>query len=128
MVVIRRRRDSALLVASAVGDDFERLLGGHVEFGELAIETARREMREELGQELRDVRLLGVLENRFELDGLAGHEIVFVFEAAFAEDGAYEIEQQGILDDPTGLVRVYWRTPDDGPRRVVPDGVLELIG
>ena len=66
MVVIRRPRDGALLVSQ--GDDvppFQRPLGGHVEFGEYAADTLHRELLEEIGQAVTDVRLLGVLENIF---------------------------------------------------------------
>ncbi|MEJ7705366.1 MAG: NUDIX domain-containing protein [Geodermatophilaceae bacterium] len=55
--------------------------GGGIEFGETAEEALRREFTEELGVALGVVRLLGVLENRFELAGVPGHEIVFVFTA-----------------------------------------------
>lgn len=63
MAVIRRPRDGALLVSESPDPLFQRPLGGHVEFGEYALETVHREFREELAQELTDVRLLGVLEN-----------------------------------------------------------------
>ena len=88
MAVVRRPRDGALLVSEPVsGSDppFQRPLGGHVEFGEYALDTVRREFGEEIGQELTDVRLLGVLENIFTLDGIDRHEIVFVFDAQFAD-------------------------------------------
>jgi ADP-ribose pyrophosphatase YjhB (NUDIX family) len=60
MALIRRRRDGALLVAEAAnpsGAQFHRPLGGHVEFGEYALETVHREFHEEIGQALTDVRL-----------------------------------------------------------------------
>ena len=55
MAVVRRPRDGALLVSEPVaGSDplFQRPLGGHVEFGEYALDTVRREFGEEIGQEL----------------------------------------------------------------------------
>lgn len=54
MVVIRRPRDGALLVSESAdpsGTLFHRPLGGHVEFGELAADTARREFAEEIEQQ-----------------------------------------------------------------------------
>jgi ADP-ribose pyrophosphatase YjhB (NUDIX family) len=68
MVLIRRPRDGALLVsehADPAGAPFHRPLGGHVEFGEYALDTVNREFQEEIGQNLTGVRLLGVLENIF---------------------------------------------------------------
>jgi ADP-ribose pyrophosphatase YjhB (NUDIX family) len=131
MAVVRRPTDGAILVQRDTGADrrhFERLLGGHVEFGERAEQAVRRELREEIGQEIRDVRLVQVLENLFTLDGAPGHEIVFVFEAGFVDAGAYDIEEQAILDDPTGRIRVAWRAPEDDSVRLVPDGIDTLLG
>jgi 8-oxo-dGTP pyrophosphatase MutT (NUDIX family) len=128
MAVIRRPRDGALLVSEPVsGPDplFQRPLGGHVEFGEYALDTVRREFREELGQELTDVRLLGVLENIFGWRGGTEHEVVFIFAAAFASAAAYAIEEQRILDNPDR--RVLWRPADAVSPPLYPAGLPELI-
>ena len=74
MAVIKRPRDGALLVsedANPAGALFHRPLGGHVEYGEYALETIHREFLEEIGQRLTHVRLLGVLENIFQWNGAA---------------------------------------------------------
>ena len=63
---------------------FYRALGGEVEFGESAAEAAVRELREELGRDVVMRDLLGVIENRFTLEGVPGHEIVFEYLAGFA--------------------------------------------
>ena len=128
MAVIRRPRDGALLVSeSDSGSEplFQRPLGGHVEFGEYALDTVRREFGEEIGQELTDVRLLGVLENIFGWRGGTEHEVVFVFAAAFASAAAYEIEEQRIRDNPDR--RVLWRPADAVSPPLYPAGLPELI-
>jgi len=128
MGVVRRPRDEALLVSEPVsGSDppFQRPLGGHVEFGEYALDTVRREFREEIGQELTDARLLGVLENIFGWRGGTEHEVVFIFAAAFASAAAYEIEEQPILDNPDR--RVLWRPADAVSPPLYPAGLPELI-
>src|SRR3984893_2483052 len=97
MAVIRRPRDGALLVSESYSGAeplFQRPLGGHVEFGEYAVDTIHREFLEEIDQVVTDVRLLGVLENIFGWRGGTEHEVVFIFAAAFASDAAYEIEEQ----------------------------------
>lgn len=127
MALIRRPRDGALLVASAPSEDFERPLGGHVEFGELAEATVRREFLEELGQELGAVRLLGVIENLYADGTTTVHEIVFLFEAAFVDPAAYEIADQGIRDHPTGEVRVTWKRPGESGVRLVPEAIARYI-
>ena len=131
MAVIRRPRDGALLVSEHVGGDageeppFQRPLGGHVEFGEHALDTIHREFLEEIGQVLTDVRLLGVLENIFDWRGETEHEVVFIFTAAFADQAAYEIEEQPILDNAGR--RVTWRAADAVSPPLYPAGLSELI-
>jgi ADP-ribose pyrophosphatase YjhB (NUDIX family) len=130
MAVIRRPRDGALLVsehASPLGDPFHRPLGGHVEFGEYALNAVHRELAEEIGQRLTGVHLLGVLENIFQWDGALQHEVVFMFAASFADQAAYEIAEQRILDDADPGTRVIWRAPEAPGPPLYPDGVTDLI-
>jgi ADP-ribose pyrophosphatase YjhB (NUDIX family) len=129
MVVIKRPSDGALLVSEDTNPDgelFQRPLGGHVEFGEYAEDTVDRELVEEIGQRLTGVDLLGVLENLFEWAGELQHEIVFVFEASFADPAAYDIAEQGILDHPDRSTRVIWRSAGATSPPLYPDGVAEL--
>jgi ADP-ribose pyrophosphatase YjhB (NUDIX family) len=129
MVLIRRPRDGALLVsehADPAGAPFHRPLGGHVEFGEYALDTVNREFQEEIGQNLTGVRLLGVLENIFQWDGATQHEIVFMFAAAFADQSAYEIQEQRILDKADGT-RVIWRAPGADSLPLYPTGTSGLL-
>ena len=70
--------------ASVKDEVFYRALGGEVEFGESAAEAPARELREELGRDVEIGELLGVIENRFTLEGARGHEIVFEYLATFA--------------------------------------------
>lgn len=131
MAVVRRPSDGAILVqrdADRRRGPFERPLGGHVEFGERAEQALRRELLEEIGQEIDNVRLVQVVENLFTMDGVPGHEMVFVFEADFVDTSAYDIDEQTILDDPTGRVRVSWRAPGDDSTRLVPDEIVALLG
>jgi ADP-ribose pyrophosphatase YjhB (NUDIX family) len=127
MAVIRRPRDAALLVSEAPDGSFQRPLGGHVEFGEYARDTIRREFLEEIGQELTGVRLLGVLENIFPWQGGTEHEVVFIFGAAFADEAAYEIEEQVIADDTEPKSRVIWRAAGAVTPPLYPAGLTELI-
>ena len=128
MVLIRRPRDGALLVseeANPAGEPFHRPLGGHVEFGEYALDTVHREFAEEIGQALTAVLLAGVLENIFQWGGSTQHEIVFVFAAAFADEAAYEINEQAILD-ARGSSRVIWRAAGATSPPLYPAGVADL--
>ena len=83
------RRDDEILVFEARDETrdltYYRPLGGGIEFGERSDDAVRRELQEEIGAELDELRLLTVLENLFELEGKASHEIVFVYEATLAD-------------------------------------------
>lgn len=127
MAVIRRPRDGALLVSEPADGSFQRPLGGHVEFGEYALDTIHREFGEEIGQRLTGVRLLGVLENIFPWHGGTEHEVVFIFTAAFADEAAYEVQQQVIVDDTEPKSRVLWRPAGAVSPPLYPEGLTELI-
>ena len=113
------RRDGRILVAPGHDDvkaqRFFRPLGGAVEFGEAAADTLGREIREELGLEIRDAVRLGVLENRFVYRGEPGHEIVFVFDAAFVDERVY-------ARDALPIVEPGW----DGPATWVDPSALSV--
>jgi ADP-ribose pyrophosphatase YjhB (NUDIX family) len=109
---------------------FFRPLGGGISFGEGAADAARREIREEVGREIRDVRLLGVLENVFTYDGKDGHEIAFVLEAEpdgwsiDAVDG-YAIPEAA--NDGSDETAVVIRAADVDRVLLYPAGVASLV-
>jgi ADP-ribose pyrophosphatase YjhB (NUDIX family) len=128
MAVIRRPADGSLLVSEHADPAlFHRPLGGHVEFGEYALDTIHRELHEEIGQSLARVRLLGVLENILPWGAGIEHEIVFLYAAAFRDPAAYEIGEQGIRDEADGRTRVIWRPSGALSPPLYPAGVAGLI-
>ena|SRR5215469_7061622 len=130
MALIRRPRDGALLVSEHTDPalaPFHRPLGGHLEFGEYALDTVHREFLEEIGQNLTEVRLLGVLENIFQWSGATQHEIVFMFAGALADPAAYEIPEQYILDEVESPTRVIWRPPGAAGPPLYPAGAELLL-
>ncbi len=116
---------------TAKTDWFYRPLGGLVEPGETTEETLHREMREELGKEITDLRLLAVLENLFTYDGSAGHEIVFVHDARFLDDSVYALDglQEITFNDDGVNTKAMWRTLDsfDATHHLVPEGLTALL-
>lgn len=82
LVFLRHGDDVLLLRHSPDSDRFAGLwngVGGHVERGEDIREAARRELREEIGVEVRELRLRGVVHET----GLVGHAyVVFLFVGA----------------------------------------------
>jgi ADP-ribose pyrophosphatase YjhB (NUDIX family) len=109
-------------------DRFHRLLGGHVEFGESTVAGVEREIEEELGTQLLEARLLGVLESRFVHEGAPGHEIVFVYAGRLADPDVVGPEGAWMADNGVPIW-VEWRAIDDAAPALplFPEGVAELL-
>jgi 8-oxo-dGTP pyrophosphatase MutT (NUDIX family) len=101
-VLVRRHLDGVL------DPVFYRPLGGTIEFGERSSDAARREVQEEIGAELANLRLLGCIENLFDYNGDVGHEIVFIYRADFVDLTLYQREMiDGQEGDGQGFVAVW---------------------
>jgi NADH pyrophosphatase NudC (nudix superfamily) len=103
---------------------YYRPLGGTIEFGERGEETVQREFMEEIGEELRNVRYLGTLENIFTYQGEMGHEIVLVYASLY--------QRERLKGDELGhqfeAVWVSLEALREGQPPIYPDGLLELLG
>jgi 8-oxo-dGTP pyrophosphatase MutT (NUDIX family) len=112
------------------GEAFFRPLGGAIRFGERGRECIIRELREEMGAEVKDITFLGMLENIFTYDAKQGHEIVLVYQAYFENPGIYGVASVRCQDDD-GEVPARWIPIDDfetGKAVLYPDGLLDLLG
>jgi len=133
-VVCVFRNENRILVGDAYDPtEQERFYcppGGRIEFGETSIEALRREMKEELGSEIENPVLLGVLENLFTFDGRRGHEIVFVYEAKFADRSLYSSDQLEGQESNGQSFNAIWLDPGNSSPdtlRVYPDGLVEMV-
>ncbi len=105
-----------------------RPLGGAVDHGELAEDAVVREVQEEIGEEITDVRLLGVLENIYAKDDKDWHEIVFMFEARFVDASLEAAERLVGMEGDGDRIEAVWidvSEPLDAP--LYPTGLLELL-
>lgn len=76
------------------------------------------------------MRLLDVLENRFEYAGRPRHEIVFVFDARFSDPFLYDHSTLPVLKAGVGWEDARWislQALTDGFERITPDGLLPLL-
>ena len=78
-----------VLLHRSAQDDFWSLPGGRCELWELAQDALRREMREEMGIDVHVGRLLWVVENLFEQEGVAHHELGLYFKVDLGPDFGY---------------------------------------
>lgn len=76
-----------------------RPIGGSVEFGELLIDAAKREMLEEIGLEIDHLEFMSSTENLFEFNHIPAHEIVFHFIAYIENELRAKIPEQGTESD-----------------------------
>lgn len=73
-------KDNKVLLAQARGYTNTFLPGGHIEFGESAKDALKREVKEELGINCTVGSFLGIVEHKWEKNGVLHCEINQVFE------------------------------------------------
>ena len=103
--VIRRADGCALFVRRAKDPAKGKLgmPGGFIDPGENAEEALVREVREEVGLELRDIRYLASFANEYDYAGVRYHTVDLFFEATAEDPGAAQA-----LD---AVEAVVWRDP-----------------
>jgi len=128
-------RDDALLAAEVLNDDGSlkgvRPLGGTVEFGETAEETLVREFQEELGIPVIPQGAPFFLENIYEHEGAAGHEILALFEVVFPAGAFRGQTRLTFVEDNGTPCAAEWFPLDglDGPGqpRLFPSGLKDYL-
>ena len=110
---------------------FCRPLGGEIEFGERSRDAVAREIREEIGAEVENLKLVGVLENVFTYAGRRAHEVVFVYDADLADRSLYGREEiRGDRKETGESFVASWRSAEELEERnirLVPEGLTELL-
>jgi 8-oxo-dGTP pyrophosphatase MutT (NUDIX family) len=129
------RREDKIFVAEGHDDllnkTFYRPIGGGIDFGERAIDTVKREVREEIAAEVSQLVYLGTLESIFNHEGEAGHEICLMFDGAFVD--AFRNEDDYVVvgsDDGNSAYTAMWKSLDffrAGHAPLYPDGLLALL-
>jgi 8-oxo-dGTP pyrophosphatase MutT (NUDIX family) len=110
-------------------ETFYRPLGGAIEFGERSRESIVREIREEMGVQIKDLTYIGMIENIFTYDGKPGHEIVLVHEASFVDSLLYKLKSIRLKDNGEWLTAM-WKPMADfqsGSAILYPEGLLDLL-
>jgi len=89
---------------------FYRPLGGGVEFSESGKVAIKREIMEELNQEVQVGGLLASFENIFTFDGHPGHEIIMLFDVSFIDAFVYEVQELDIYESGMAIAKAVWRS------------------
>lgn len=92
-------------------DGYHRLIGGSVEPGETHHDAIVREVQEELGATIPDLAFLATVESIFRIDGVLGHEIVFLYSGRLDPQPA--LRDATLTESDGSIVPVVWRTVDD---------------
>lgn len=112
-------------------DYYFRPLGGGIEYGENSRTAVLREIQEELGVEVENLKLLKVFENIFTFEGKKGHEIVFIFDAEFVDKSLYDLDEiDGFEQESDRKFKAKWyqlNTENNTRGRLVPKGLEELL-
>jgi 8-oxo-dGTP pyrophosphatase MutT (NUDIX family) len=108
---------------------FYRPLGGGIEFGETSAEAIKREISEELGAAITNLKLLGAIENIFSFEGKQGHEFIQIFDAEFLDP---ELYTKGFIQgkESDGMpIRAAWHGLGtfSETKPLYPDGLLDLL-
>lgn len=88
--------DDKVLVHRAEKDDFWALPGGHVELMEPTNITLKREMKEELGVDVKIDRLVWVGENFYDYEGYRFHEVCLYYLVDIPEDSKI-LQEEGLF-------------------------------
>lgn len=129
------RNGNRILVSEAFDsskqDYYCRPVGGAIEFGENSRDAMLREIREEIDVEVKNLKFVGVLESIFQYEGNQGHEIVFVYDAEFANDNLYrQSEIDGYESEIDAKFTAKWYSLEEisaNNLRLVPEGLAELL-
>ncbi|BBP58355.1 NUDIX hydrolase [Pseudomonas sp. St316] len=108
---------------------FFRPVGGGIEFGERSHDAIVREVQEELGASISDLRLIGTLESIFTYAGKPGHEIVQVYDARFDDADLYEKPWLEGFESNGASFRATWCSSASftAISPLVPEGLYDLL-
>ena len=134
LVICLFRHADAILVMESYdptdGEPWYRPLGGGIEFGEHSRDALIREIHEELGASITDLRYLFTIENIFVYDGRPGHEIVQVYDGRFVDATIYQRKILYALEGNDEQFDAMWKTLEffrQGHAPLYPDGLLERL-
>ncbi len=92
-------------------EGYHRLIGGGVDLGETARDAVQREVNEELGAVVDDLTFVATVESIFQIDGVLGHEVVFLYSGRL--DPQPPSADATLTESDGSVVPVVWRPFQD---------------
>ncbi|HPN54380.1 MAG TPA: NUDIX domain-containing protein [Candidatus Moranbacteria bacterium] len=99
-----------ILLCKRKDRDYYFFPGGHIEFGEFAEDALKREIKEEIGAEIKNCKPIGVLENVFKDKKDVIHEVNFVFRVKINKQNIRALEKH---------LEFYWVNYDEFSKKTV---------
>ena len=84
-------KDGKVLLDDCKGMHYA-LPGGRVQMDEDSVEALKREVKEEMEEELTNINFRGIFENFYTLEGTKVHEYMWMYEAEFLDDKMFQSE------------------------------------
>ena len=78
--------DNKILLHKNANSDHYAIIGGRVEIGEDSESTVMREIKEEIGKDIKTTGYIATIENFFEMKEKEYHEILFIHKAEFVDE------------------------------------------
>ena len=103
---------------------------GELFFGEYSWETIRREIKEEIGEEIKNLTFIGQSENVDPHQDNPNHEIIFMFEGEFVNKSTYKKEILLGKEQNGEEIRAIWKPISEFRKkkaRLYPEGLLEYL-
>jgi len=108
-------------------ENFYRLIGGGIEFGETGVQALAREIKEEVNTEIKNIKYLGLIENIFNYENKDKHEIVLVYKAEFIDKSIYGKREINILDSRNPQ-KAFWVNKEELKKfKFYPEEIKKLI-
>ncbi len=103
------------------------LPGGRVKEGETTEETLRREIKEEMGQEVKIIKPISFMENLFTDNKKKYHEILVTYELEFLDKSMYEKEIIPTIEKDKELEFIWYDIEKLNDIIFVPKALKDLI-
>ncbi len=91
-------KNGKILLCKRKEADYFFFPGGHIEHGEKAEETLKREMQEEIGKDISGLQFIGANENYFNQNGDFHHEFALVFSGEISDGEANALEDYLVFE------------------------------